>query len=164
MKALVPVVAKHAALELDDPISRSLSALGRAIGVWHALEPLLTEFIPVLKEEVESGQRASKYFSRKTGKEVSRNEWVREVAGDLVTWSEKLSRTVGNMTKVVDEASRLRQHLTGNDGARPDLEAASDGELISLLVEVVIARGLWRRVQSRAKELGVVLEGEIVDG
>ena len=152
----------QAAIPLDQPIGEALAALNKATGAWAAIEPLLASFIPILKEEIESGSQATKYFSRKTGKEVSRNEWVREVAADLVAFLEKLSRTSVNLVKVTDEAVRLRELLTGGEALREDVAGLGDAELQDLLVETVLARGLWRLIRQRAKERGVVIEAEVV--
>ena len=152
----------QAAIPLEQPINEALAALNKATGAWHAIEPLLTAFVPVLKAEVEGGQDAEHYFSRKTGKEVTRGEWVREVAADLVAFLEKLSRTSVNLVKVTDEAVRLRELLTGGEALREDVAALGDAELQDLLVETVLARGLWRLIRQRAKDRGVSLEAEVV--
>jgi hypothetical protein len=156
-----PPSADHA-IPLDEPINAALGSLNRAIVLWKAVEPSLDKFVPYLAELVETGREAEKYFSRKTGKEVTEGEWAREVAHDLATLLEKLSRTAVNLVKVTDEAARLRDLLTGGADVREDIATLGDRELQDILVETVLARGLWRLIRQRAAERGVVIEGEVV--
>lgn len=161
--------------KLDPHLDRATRALGQALDSWDTLHPLIGDFLKQVGVEVRAGldrgfghtMRDAKtgtaytvsYVSRKDGKEITKDAWVREVAHDLVLWVEKLSRTMAAMTKAVDEAARLREFLTGGADSRPDLESASDGELIRILVDVAVARGLWRNIRERALEVGVVLNG-----
>jgi len=148
-KALTKYRAPSAdrAIPLDEPINAALGALNRAVALWNAVEPAVSKYLlkfsvgetPLLKGESEADR-----------------------GGKLVSLLEKLSRTAVNLAKVIDEAARLRDLLTGGEEVRKDIASLGDRELQDILVETVLARGLWRLIQKRAKERGVVLEAEVL--
>jgi hypothetical protein len=150
-----------AAARLDEPIKRAVSGLENALEIWEKLQPQVKTLLDEVQVQLTAGlAEGASYQSRKDGKPITREVWVREVTHDLVVWTEKVSRALAAMTKTTDEAARLRGWLAGDDeNARPDLQAASDVELIQLLVDVVIARRLWGAVKRRAAEMGVELDG-----
>ena len=51
----------------------------------------------------------------------------------LVAWSERYARTAVNLTRVTDDASRLREFLSGGADSRPDLSSLSDAQLIEMI-------------------------------
>jgi len=134
------------AIPLDEPINASLAALNRAVGLWTVVEPLVGEYLARFKP----------------GSPLAKGESETERAGKLVAILEKLSRTAVNLIKVTDEAARLRDLLTGGQEVRQDIANLGDRELQDILVETVLARGLWRLIQKRAKEQGVALEAEVI--
>jgi len=132
----VPPTAERA-IPLDEPINEALGCLKSAIALWKAIEPAVAKRLQVA--------------------DLSDLH-----PGDLVGVLEKLSRTAVNLVKVTDEAARLRDMLTGGEVQRQDIASLGDRELQELLVETVLARGLWRLIRKRATERGVSLDAEVL--
>lgn len=126
-----------AAVPLDEPINEALGCLKSAISLWKAIEPGLAKRLKVASLD--------------------------DLApGDLVGVLEKLSRTAVNLVKVIDEAARLRDMLTGGEVQRQDIAGLGDRELQDILVETVLARGLWKLIRERAKTRNITLDAEVV--
>lgn len=155
---------------LDKPFERAAGSLTQALDAWDVLQPLLVDVLKEVGVEVRRGVQdgfdilkhdgktgvaySAKYVSRKDGEEIGRDAWIREVGNDLVTWTEKIAKTLAAMTKATDEAARLKEFLCGGEETRPDLSNCSDGELIETLIQVAIARGLVNEIVKRARAAG----------
>lgn len=53
----------------------------------------------------------------------------------LVEWLEKYARIALNLTKVTDEAARLRSFVAGGADSRPDLASLSESELSKIVAD-----------------------------
>jgi hypothetical protein len=130
---------------LDSPVVGAVAALTKAVELWARLEPKVSKFLAEFDPDAELGEK----------------ETGADRAGKVLGLLEKLSKVVMNLTKSVDEASRLRNFLAGGPDSRTETKDMSDVELMDVIVNVAVARGLWRAIRARAKDAGV-LEAEIV--
>lgn len=121
---------------LDQHTTRGVEALGKALGLWEKLEPLVSDFAGRLGERLHAAEM--------DGAEVG------DTTRELVTLLGKLSATIANLVNAVDRAARLRSFLCGGPDSRPDLGRMSDAELVRVIVDVVKARGLTRLLEPPA--------------
>lgn len=128
---------------LDDPVSRAAKGLTSVLEVWEAFSPKVQQYLVDFRADYDLAEKES--------------EGDRAVK--LATILERLSRAITSLVKATDEAARLREFLGGGPDSRVDLTNASDDELIETMIEVALARGLWKVIAKRAREAGYSAEG-----
>jgi hypothetical protein len=152
-----PPASPFAPERLDPVLSESLEALTRSLAAWSRIEPLVTDWIESLSEEVARSKASlvtGAPLVNRQNQPTSAGNFVRELMADLTTFLERFSKISLNLTKALDEGSRLRSFLGGGPDSRPDLATLSDKELLDILVQSAVARGLGTIIADRIKAIG----------
>jgi len=115
--------------KLDPAISGAIDRLTKVVGdverVRGALEPHLDELRKRLTEQLAQGTVLDPLLMQR--------------AEGLIDFLEKYARVSLNLTKVVDEAARLRSFVAGGADQRPDLSSLSDAELSEIVRKARLA-------------------------
>lgn len=155
----MPKPATHSPFDpekLDPILVETAEALAKNLTAWGKLEPLVSEWVESLTEEVARSKTALKdgtQLVNRQGQPTSAGNFIRELMADLSGFLERFSKVSLNLTKALDEGSRLRSFLGGGPDSRPDMASLSDKELLDILVQAAVARGLGPVIAARMQAL-----------
>ena len=110
---------------LDPVLLNAIDRLGKVVvdveRIRGALEPHLDEIRTRLVAALQTGNVA--------------DATLLASAERLIEFLEKYARTALNLTKVTDEAARLRSFVAGGADSRPDLAGLSESELSKIVLD-----------------------------
>lgn len=124
-----PVSAGFDAEALDPAITAAIDRLTKSIADIEKVRAPASAFLDAARKRAEELLEAG----------ASTPE-IMVTANQLVEWLERYARVALSLTKVTDEAARLRSFVAGGADSRPDVGSLSDAEISVLLTKIAAER------------------------